>query len=226
MTPTQSISVVIVDDHPLVRSGFAALLGGQDHINFQGEASDGAGALALIREKKPDVVLLDIRLPDIPGYEVCRMLKQEGLASRILMLTSYLEDELVFQTINSGADGYVLKEINGPELIRSIERLAEGESVLDPSVTDVLFTRIRGDVKSEAAANLSLLSKQEYRVLEQVSKGLTNKEIAAVLNLSDKTIKNYLRNAMEKIGASRRTEAAAIFIRNEGKPGTRPPHFG
>lgn len=207
--------VVLVDDHEMVRLGLRALFDGYSHIEVIGEAGTIAEAVRTVEATKPDIVLLDVRLPDGSGLDACPAIRKASPDTKILILTSFLDDRMIDQAIKAGAEGYLLKEIDGPGLVRSLEEILEGQSVLAPAVTRHVMERMRqGDKPGSTVHKLNLLSPQERRVIALVAEGLTNKEIGLRLGLSDKTVKNYLSNLMEKLGISRRSEAAALYVRH------------
>jgi DNA-binding NarL/FixJ family response regulator len=180
-----------------------------------GEAGSVADALSEIERCHPDVLLLDVRLPDGTAYDVCRQLLKLDHEVRVLILTSYADDETLFEAIAVGADGYLLKEIDADGLLNAIENVAAGRSILDPAVTRRVLSRVRPLTNSpEQSAKLDSLSLQERKVLSLVAQGKTNKEIAAAMGLSDKTVKNYLSNTLGKLQVSRRSQAAAVFVRS------------
>jgi two-component system response regulator DevR len=213
----KAIRVLIVEDHVVTRVGLRTLLAGFPQINVVGEAGGVASALAEAASCQPDVMLLDVRLPDGNAFNVCREMQKLGLDTQILILTSYADDETIFQSIAAGADGYLLKEIDGEGLLRAIENVAAGNSILDPAVTRRVLSRVRlPAAECEPKNKLNLLSAQERRVLAFVAEGKTNKEIAVEMGLSDKTVKNYLSNTLDKLDVSRRSQAAAVFVRSGG----------
>lgn len=210
-SPAKPIRLVIVDDSELVRIGLQTLLQGAPGIELLGSAATAATALETCQRLLPDVVLLDIRLPDGTGIEVCRSLVAAGVETRVLFLTSNSDQETVDEAIRAGAHGYLLKEINSSGLIQSIRDVAAGRSILDPQIT----ARVLELMRSERNKPLfSGLSPQEQRVLAKIAEGLTNKEVAADLGLSEKTVKNYLANIFEKLHITRRAQAAAYYTQN------------
>ena len=209
------IRVLIVDDHEVVRIGLCTLLSRFANIEVVGEAASVATALAELQRGLPDVVLLDIRLPDGSGYDVARQIQKMPGETRVLILTSFADDDAVFQAIAAGADGYLLKEIDGEALVKAIEKVASGQSILDPAVTGRVMGRVKN--MAEPPSKFDILSSQERRVLALVAEGKTNKEIALDLGLSDKTIKNYLSNVLDKLHMSRRTQAAAFFVQHSNR---------
>lgn len=210
------IRLQLVDDHEVVRSGLSALLGQHDDLEIVGEAGTVAGALESAERLKPDVVLLDVRLPDGSGFEACRGLHKLTPPVKVIILTAFADDEIVMQAIGSGAEGYLLKEIDEQGLVRAIKEVAEGRSILDPAVTRRVLNRVKDAGGQQPASKLDRLSAQERRVLELVAQGKTNKEIGLAMGLSDKTVKNYLSNLMEKLQMNRRSQAAAFFVQHSG----------
>ena len=211
----KTISILLVEDHEVTRAGLRSLLNTHPHLHIAGEAETVTEAVSEAARLRPDVVLLDIRLRDGSGFEVCRRLQTMNLDTRVIYLTSFADDEVLFEAIASGADGYLLKEINSRALVDAIENVAAGRSILDPAVTRRVMARVQGVAQAAPPddGGLSRLSPQEFRIVSLVAEGQTNKEIAAALNLSDKTVKNYLSNAMGKLKTRRRAQAAALFTR-------------
>ncbi len=206
------ISILLVEDHEVTRFGLRSLLSGFEQFNVVGEADNVADAVQRTRDLQPDVVLLDIRLHNESGFDACRQIQQLGLDVGVLFLTSFADDEILFEAVTSGADGYLLKEINSQGLVNAIENVAAGRSILDPAVTRRVLARLKeGSAPSPQEDRLTRLSPQESRVVALVAEGKTNKEIAAVMGLSDKTVKNYLSNAMEKLNTNRRSQVAVIY---------------
>ncbi len=209
-----AIRVLIVDDHEVVRVGLRTLLGRFPSVEVVGDAGSVESALTETQRLQPDVVLLDVRLGDGSGFEVCRQIQKMTGDIHVLILTSFADDDVVFQSLSAGADGYLLKEIDSEGLVRAIEKVALGQSVLDPAVTGRVIGRIKGLASPVEKDRLESLSSQEKKVLALVAEGKTNKEIAAVLGLSDKTIKNYFSNILDKLQLSRRSQAAAYFVQH------------
>lgn len=204
--------VFLLDDHEVVRRGVRELLDLEDDIEVVGEASTGAEALARVPGAQPDVAVLDVRLPDMSGIEVCRELRSRHPEVQCLMLTSYPDDEALFHAVMAGAAGYVLKDIRGRDLVDAVRRVQRGESLLDPVATRRVLDRLRaapGPEEGDEAA----LSPQEQRILELLGEGLTNRAIAERMHLAEKTVKNYVSNLLAKLGMHRRTEAAAYAAR-------------
>jgi two-component system, NarL family, response regulator DevR len=209
----KSIRLLLVDDHKVVRSGVKALLSGTGNIDVVGEAGTAADAVSLAARLKPDLVLMDVRLPDGSGIDACREIRTARQETRVLFLTSFADDDAVLATILAGADGYLLKEIDEDGLIRAIETVAAGRSILDPSVTQRVLARIKDQASTGREQKGTDLSPQEQKVVALVAEGQTNKEIAVALGLSDKTVRNYLSNIFQKLQVSRRSQAAALYAR-------------
>jgi len=208
------IRVLLVDDHEFVRVGLRTVLQRFEDLDIVGEANSVSSAVAETLRLKPNLVLLDIRLPDGNGYDACRQIQQLDLSTRVLVLTSFADDDLIFESIAAGADGYLLKEVDVNELVRSIRAVASGQSILDPAITARVMNRVREPDRSQSKDRMELLSPQELRILALVAEGKNNKEIAAEMSLSDKTVKNYLSNVLEKLDMTRRTQAAAFFVQH------------
>jgi two-component system response regulator DevR len=213
----RTIRLLLVDDHQVVRLGLRALLSRSSHVEIVGEAATVAAALHEATRLAPDVVLLDLRLPDGSGLDLCRRLQALHPRPQLLVLTSYADDHTVLEAISAGADGYLLKEVDGDQLLRAIETVAAGQSVLDPAVTGRVLELLKGRGLGSEEKRFEKLSEQEQRVLALVAQGKTNKEIAVDLGLSDKTVKNYLSNVLEKLNFTRRSQAAAFFAQH-GSP--------
>jgi DNA-binding NarL/FixJ family response regulator len=209
--PAGRITVVLVDDHEVVRRGVGELLSVEPDIEVIGEAATVSEALARIPALRPDVAVLDVRLPDGNGVQLCRELVSTMPDLRVLILTSFSDDEALFDAIVAGAAGYVLKQIGGDDLVDAIRRVGNGGSLLDPSVTAQVLQRLRTPPKEDAA--LQSLTDQERRVLELIAEGLTNRQIAERIFLAEKTIKNYVSSILAKLGMERRTQAAVYGAR-------------
>ena len=203
--------VFLLDDHEIVRRGLRELLEAEDDLEVVGEASTAAEAMARVPATRPDVAVLDVRLPDGSGVEVCRDIRSEHPEVQCLMLTSYADDEALFDAIMAGAAGYVLKQVRGAELVDGIRRVAAGHSLLDPALTSRVLERIRRAPEEDEA--FASLTDQERRILTFLADGLTNRQIAAEMFLAEKTVKNYVSNLLGKMGMSRRTEAAVYAAR-------------
>ena len=200
------IRVFLVDDHEIVRRGLRELLEDSGRIEIVGEAATASEAVSRIPPTRPDVAVLDVRLPDGDGVTVCRDVRSRHPEIQCLMLTSFSDDDALFQAIMAGASGYLLKQIKGPDIVDGIRRVAAGQSLLDPAVTTRVFDRLRTPPAEDA--RLASLSEQERRVLELIAEGMTNRQIGEHLHLAEKTIKNYVSNLLTKLGMQRRTQAA------------------
>ena len=209
------LRVLIVDDHDVVRAGLKAVVDGVDDLMVVGEAGTVEDAVRRVGFDNPDVVVMDVRLPDGTGIEACRDIRSRWPKVRVLMLTSYADEEALVSAIMAGAAGYVLKRIDATELVSSIRRVGRGESLLDPVMTERLFRKIRGEETEDPL--LARLSPQERKILDLIADGLTNREIAAELFLAEKTVKNYVSNLLGKLEMSRRSEAAAYAARLAAK---------
>lgn len=210
----RKIKVLVVDDHEVVRVGLRSLLNRERGIEVVGEAGTAEAAVAQAARLRPDVVIMDVRLPDRSGVEACREIRSADLNVQVIMLTSYADEEAVFNSILAGASGYLLKQIRGQELVRAIESVAVGQSLLDPAVTQTVLEKVKKLAAGGQPDDIAQLSAQERKVLALVAEGKTNKEIAGALGLSDKTVKNYLSHVFDKLNLSRRAEAAAFFARH------------
>lgn len=202
------IRLLLVDDHTMVRAGLRTLLGDVPDLQIVGEAASCAEALARARETAPDVVLMDLRLPDGSGVDACREILSHEPGTRVLFLTSYAEDLARMSTVLAGASGYLLKDIGSQSLVDAIRTAAAGQRVIDPGIASSIASSLK------AAPSLS---KQECRVLALVVDGLTNRQIGVEMGLSERTVRNYLSNAFHKLGVSRRSQAAVIFSQGPGE---------
>jgi DNA-binding NarL/FixJ family response regulator len=215
-TKTQAIRVVLVDDHEVIRVGLRTVLGQTQGVTVVGEAGTMADAIQQAQKLKPDVILMDVRLPDGSGVDACREILGMLPGTRIIFLTSYADDDSVLAAVLAGAHGYVLKEIDSPALLGAIRSVANGQSILDSSVTERALRWLRGLHDLPSIPGTDQLSSQEERVVALVAEGKTNKEIAVALGLSDKTVKNYLANVFQKLRITRRAQAAAFFVKRQG----------
>jgi two-component system response regulator DevR len=216
-----SVRVFLLDDHEVVRRGLADLIEGDDELEVVGEAGTAEEALLRIPATRPDVAVLDVRLPDGNGIEVCREIRSAHPEVACLMLTSFADDEAMFAAIMAGASGFLLKQVRGIELVESIRRVARGESLLDPTTTARVLERIRTHV--EEPDELANLTAQERVLLGHIAEGLTNRQIGEQMHLAEKTIKNYMSTLLAKLGMSRRTEAAVYAARLAERRSQTPP---
>jgi two-component system response regulator DevR len=208
-----TLDVFLLDDHEVVRSGLRGLLEASGDIKVVGEAGTVAEALARIPPTKPNVAVLDVRLPDGSGIEVCREIRSRWPDIACLMLTSYADDDALFAAIMAGAAGYLLKRVGNTDLVDAVRRVGEGESLLNPSLTQRVLERLRtGPHEDERLASLT---PQERRILELITEGRTNRQIADTMILAEKTVKNYISNLLAKLGVERRTQAATFAARLE-----------
>ncbi len=220
-TPTVSKRILLVDDSVLVRTGLRSVLESADSSNefsICGEAGTGSEALDQVRLLRPDLVLLDVRLPDGQGYDVCRAILADFPETRVIMLTAFTNDSFIYASITAGAQGYLMKEIEPEGLITSIRDALAGKSVLSEQITDKVMHMMRRGGPENSSSKLASLSVQETRVLQLVAEGHTNKEVAAALNLSDNTVKNYLGSVFDKLKIRRRSQAAAIWTEHRRGP--------
>lgn len=209
--------ILIVDDHEVVRLGLRSLLDRHPDFEVVAEAASGREALEKVETYQPDVVVLDIRLPGMSGVEVCQHITEHFPNTKVIMLTSYAEDEMLFAAIRAGASGYVLKQIGGDDLVRAIEAVGRGEALLDPSLTQRVFEEVRKAQREEEASAFAELTHQEMQVLQLVSEGKTNREIAEALYLGEGTVRNYVSNILGKLGVANRAEAAAYAVQHNLK---------
>lgn len=209
-----AIRLLLVDDHEIVRMGLRTLFAQSPGIKVVGEAGSAAEAIAVAARLKPDVVLMDVRLQDGSGVDACREILSARKSTRVLFLTSYLDEEAMLAAVFTGAQGYLLKEIGRDSLVRAVTAVAEGQSILDQAAVRAMVKRMRSLTEPRAPGPDESLSSQERRVLALVADGKTNKEIAAALKLSDKTVKNYLANVFQKLHVHRRAGAAVAYSRH------------
>ena len=210
---THPLSLLIVDDHEVVRQGLAAMLGRRPEFQVVAEAGTVAEAVAAARKFRPDLVVMDVRLPDGSGIEACREIRAEMPDTRVVMLTSYPDEDAVLSAIIAGASGYLLKQVRARDLVSALETVGRGESLLDPAVTGRVLERIRRIATADQPDELAQLTSQEQKILLLVAEGKTNKEIAADVFLSDKTVKNYVSSILAKLNLERRAQAAAYMAR-------------
>jgi two-component system response regulator DevR len=214
------LRVMLVDDHEVVRKGLRFLIESADDLEVVAEAASVVEAVRQAHQSQPDVVVMDVRLPDGSGIEAARDIRAGRQATRILMLTSYADELAVFSSIMAGAAGYLLKEVNGAELLAAIRAVGLGKSLLDPAVTGAVLERVRTGSKTSRDPKLSRLSAQEERILKLVAQGKTNAEIGNQMTLSAKTVKNYVSTILGKLEVRRRAEAAAYLATHTREPGS------
>jgi len=213
-TVEPAIRILIADDHEVVRIGLAALLDRQHGFRVVGEAASGDEAVRLARALRPDVVVMDIRMPGGSGTDACRSITAELPDTPVVMLTSYADEEALFEAISAGASGYVMKRIGSDELVTAVRTVAEGRSMLDPAVTATVLERLRSAAHAEESGAFTELTEQERRVLAHLANGSSNREIAAAMELAEKTVRNYVSSILGKLGLASRAQAAAFAIRN------------
>jgi len=213
----EQIRILIADDHEVVRMGIKALLHQHPQLRVVGEASTGNEAVEQALALQPDVVVMDIRMPGLSGVDACRKIVQQQPNTRVVMLTSFAEDELLFAAIRAGAAGYVLKRIGSDDLVRTITAVARGESALDPAMIETVFRQVSQIEQGKEAAVFADLSAQEIRVLALIADGLTNREIAGRLFLGEGTVRNYVSNVLSKLHLANRAEAAAFAVQHKVK---------
>jgi two-component system response regulator DevR len=206
-----TLGVFLLDDHEVVRSGLRALLEASGDIVVVGEAGTVEEALARIPPTKPNVAVLDVRLPDGSGIEVCREIRSRWTEIACVMLTSYADDEALFAAIMAGAAGYLLKRVGSTDLVDAVRRAGEGQSLLDPALTERVLERLRAGPHEDR--RLASLTPQERRILELITEGRTNRQIGETMILAEKTVKNYISNLLAKLGVERRTQAATFAAR-------------
>ena len=213
------LRLLVVDDHEVVRQGLVSLLERREHFQVVAEAGTAAEAVEMARKFEPDLVIMDVRLPDGSGIEACREIRAEFPTTRVVILTSYPDEEAVLSAIIAGASGYLLKQIRGRDLISALESVGRGESLLDPAVTEKVLDRVRRIATGTYTDELAQLTQQEQKILLLVAEGKTNKEIATEVFLSDKTVKNYVSSILSKLNLERRAQAAAFVARHRLKGG-------
>ncbi|MDH4111355.1 MAG: response regulator transcription factor [Actinomycetota bacterium] len=220
MTKEAPLRVMLVDDHEIVRDGIKAMLDAEDDVVVTAQASTVREAIDEAHRTRPDVVVMDVRLADGSGIEATRQIRADHAETRVLMLTSFADDEALFASIMAGASGYVLKQVRSGDLLRAIRAVGAGDSLLDPSVTSAVLDRLRKGKHLMKDEKLARLSPQEERILSLVADGRTNKEIGDELNLAEKTVKNYVSSILSKLEVARRAEAAAYLARHTTTPGS------
>jgi len=219
--PSDTIRILIVDDHAIVRQGLRALLEAEDDLAVTGEAGSVEEAIRRVGLDEPDLVLMDLQLPDGTGVDACRDILSRWPETTVLILTSFADDQALYSAIMAGAAGYVLKRIQPDELLDGIRAAAGGASLLDPALVEMVFKRVRGELTGDSL--LDRLSGQELKIVDLIEQGLTNRQIAANLNLAEKTVKNYVSNLLTKLGMARRSEVAAYAARRAASARSRFP---
>jgi DNA-binding NarL/FixJ family response regulator len=212
----RQMRLLVVDDHEVVRQGLVAMLDRRPNFQVVAEAGTAADSIEMARKYQPDLVVMDVRLPDGSGIEACREIRAEMPQIRVVILTSYPDEEAVFSAIVAGASGYLLKQVRGRDLVAALEAVGRGESLLDPAVTEKVLERVRRIATGGAQDDLAQLTSQEQKILLLVAEGKTNKEIAAEVFLSDKTVKNYVSSILSKLNLQRRAQAAAYLAKRHG----------
>jgi two-component system response regulator DevR len=212
--PAQPMRVMVVDDHEVVRQGLVALLSRREEFEVVAEAGTVSEAIASARRFVPDLVVMDVRLPDGSGIEACREIRSEMPQTKVVMLTSYPDEEAVLSAIIAGASGYLLKQVRGRDLVSALEAVGRGDSLLDPAITERVLERVRRVASGVERDELADLTSQERKILMLVAEGMTNKEIASDVFLSDKTVKNYVSSILAKLNLQRRAQAAAFVARH------------
>jgi two-component system response regulator DevR len=216
--PPRPLRLLVVDDHEVVRRGLVSLLDRRSGFEVVAQAGSVAESVAAAARYEPDLVIMDVRLPDGSGIEACREIRAARPETRVVMLTSYPDEEAVLSAIIAGASGYLLKQIRGRDLVSALEAVGRGESLLDPAVTEKVLERVRRVASGSATDELAELTAQERKILLLVAEGKTNKEIAADIFLSDKTVKNYVSSILSKLNLQRRTQAAAFVAKHRLAP--------
>ena len=214
LSTTEPVRVLLVEDHEVTRVGLRTVLSRARNIKVVGEAATVEAAIGAAIKLRPDVVLMDIRLPNGSGVDACHTIRESCPATKVLFLTSYPDSEAVFAALAEGAAGYLLKHVDAKALLRAIHAVAQGQVILDPAITRPLLTRVQLQKEEVSESQRTTLSSQQQRVLALVAQGKTNKEIGLSLDLSDKTVKNYIRFIFQKLKVTRRAQAAALFIRD------------
>ena len=211
------LRILLVDDHEVVRLGLKALIERQPDMEVVAEADSAPLAVTMAAAHRPDVVVMDIRLGSGSGIDACREIMAQRPATKVIMLTSYAEDDVLFAAIEAGAAGYVLKQAGGQDVVRALKAVAEGQSLLDPALTARVFARVRRAAHNEEAAAFAMLSEQEQRVLALIASGQTNRQIAQALHLGEGTIRNYVSTVLGKLGVANRAEAATYATKHNLK---------
>jgi len=211
------LKVMIVDDHEVVRMGLRMLMENQGGLRIVGEAGTAAEAVEMSLSLRPDVVLMDVRLPDESGIEACRKIRSAKPGIRVLMLTSYSDDEAIFSSILAGASGYLLKRLEAEQLYRAVIDVGQGKSLLDPTINQAVIKRIQEICNGGPGRGIDSLTEREREILKLIAAGLTNREIADRIYLSEKTVRNYITSIFDKLDVSHRTEAAVYYLKRKKK---------
>ncbi len=211
----KGVRLVLVDDHEVVRLGLMSLMEDLDWVQVVAEVGTAEAALRAVEAHRPDVVVMDIRLPDESGIEACRKIVDGWPETKVIMLTSYADDELIFRAIRAGASGYVLKQVGNQELIQALEAVRRGDALLDPAVTRRVLARMRESGRQQQAGAFRDLSERELQVLALVAQGKSNPQIAAQISLSEKTVRNHVSAILAKLGFENRVEAATFAVRHD-----------
>lgn len=211
----KKINILLVDNHEVLVLGLKTLFERYEKFRIVGEAYSGTEAIEKAHSLHPDVIIMDIRMPDINGIEACREIKQNNPDINVIMLTSYADDEAVFASLIAGASGYVLKEIGTQALVKAVETVSKGQSLLDPSVTSKVIEKMREISQQNINCDLQLLTSQEKKVLSLIAEGKTNREMATIMFLSEKTIRNYVSNILHKLNLQTRAQAIAYGLKNK-----------
>jgi DNA-binding NarL/FixJ family response regulator len=212
--PDAPTRILIADDHEVVRIGLAALLDAQDGLTVVAQAASGDEAVRMARQHRPDVVVMDIRMPNGSGIDACRAITSDLEGTDVIMLTSHADSDALFESIDAGASGYVLKRVGSSELVNAVRAVAEGGSLLDPAVTRSVLDRLRNATRLEEAGAFSDLTEQERRVLAHLADGASNRAIAERMGLAEKTVRNYVSSILAKLALDSRAQAAGYAIRN------------
>jgi DNA-binding NarL/FixJ family response regulator len=221
----EKLKVMLVDDHDVVRHGLRALIEAEEDMEVVAEASDGKQALDRAKIYSPQVVVMDVRMPEGGGVEACREIRDQVPEVQVIMLTSFSDDEALFNSIMAGAAGFVLKQIRGRDLVEAIRTVGAGNSLLDPAVTSKVLERLKKAKFDDKDPKLARLSPQEERILDLIAEGQTNRQIGEAIHLAEKTVKNYVSNILQKLEVARRAEAASYIARAKASE-TKPPVEG
>ncbi len=212
---SKTVTILIADDHAIVRRGVKTLLEGEVHFKVVAEAKNGQEAIEMAHTSQPDVAVLDIRMPGMSGIEACRQIVNSGEGCKVIMLTAYAEDELLFASIQAGASGYILKLASSAELIYAVEHISRGEGFLDSSMIKSVFKEMNKATSTQHAAQFSALTSREMGILALVSIGMTNRQIGNNLHLGEGTVRNYVSSVLAKLSVSNRAEAAAFAVQHK-----------